>query len=53
MICLRASSDFKQLTKHENDALRGITAAPENLCDAPLTLHGMHKADLDASDFIF
>ena len=38
MICLRASSDFKKLTKHENAARYGMTAPAEKLCDTPQNL---------------
>jgi hypothetical protein len=33
---LRASSDCKRLTKHENEDAQGIIARSENVCDRPL-----------------
>ena len=36
MICLRASSDCKRLTKHENTGLGWVIAASRSVCDTPL-----------------
>lgn len=36
MICSRACSDFKKLTKRENDDAQWIIARSENVCDKPL-----------------
>ena len=35
MICLRASSDCKRLTKHENTGLGWVIAASRSVCDTP------------------
>ena len=35
MICLRASSDCKRLTKHENTGLGWVIAASKSVCDTP------------------
>ena len=37
MICSRACSDFKKLTKRENDDAQWIIARSENVCDKPLS----------------
>ena len=36
MICLRASSDCKRLTKHENTGLGWVIAASRSVCDTPV-----------------
>ncbi len=36
MICLRASSDCKRLTKHENTGLGWVIAASRSVCDTPI-----------------
>nr|CAI0335839.1 hypothetical protein SHINE37_20048 [Rhizobiaceae bacterium] len=34
-ICSRTSSDYKRLTKHENEDAQWIIARSENVCDKP------------------
>ena len=38
-ICSRTSSDYKRLTKHENEDAQWIIARSENVCDKPLETH--------------
>lgn len=35
-ICSRTSSDYKRLTKHENEDAQWIIARSENVCDKPV-----------------
>ena len=43
MICLRASSDCKRLTKHENTGLGWVIAASRSVCDTPVTFQQVQK----------
>lgn len=40
-ICSRTSSDYKRLTKHENEDAQWIIARSENVCDKPLFANGV------------
>ena len=37
-ICSRTSSDYKRLTKHENEDAQWIIARSENVCDKPIDI---------------
>ena len=51
MICLRASSDCKRLTKHENTGLGWVIAASRSVCDTPMKNHP-HPGELLREDVL-